>query len=58
MGLVHLAHDPDLNRQVAIKVLPEHLTTTPNLRRRFQYEAKLIARLDHDYSDPKSFVQE
>ena len=48
MGVVYLAFDPDLKRQVAIKVLPAHVVTTPHLRRRFQHEAKLIARLDHD----------
>lgn len=48
MGVVYLAYDPNLKRQVAIKVLPGHLAMTPTLRRRFQHEAKLIARLDHD----------
>ncbi|MCB0209721.1 MAG: protein kinase [Anaerolineae bacterium] len=48
MGVVYLAYDPILKRQVAIKVLPGHLAMTPELRRRFQREAKLIARLNHD----------
>ncbi|MCB0191360.1 MAG: serine/threonine protein kinase [Anaerolineae bacterium] len=48
MGVVYLAYDPQLKRQVALKVLPRHLAMTSDLRRRFQHEAKLIARLNHD----------
>jgi eukaryotic-like serine/threonine-protein kinase len=46
MGTVYLAHDTELNRQVAIKVLntPE---LTEDLRRRMVREAQIIARLEH-----------
>ena len=46
MGSVHLARDPQLNRQVALKLLLATLDTD-EWRRRFQREAKALARLDH-----------
>ncbi len=46
MGSVHLARDPQLNRQVALKLLHSTLDTD-EWRRRFQREAKALARLDH-----------
>ncbi len=49
MGLVYLAYDPNIKRQVAIKVLSGHLTQAGDIQQQFQHEAKLIARLDHDY---------
>ena len=48
MGVVHLAYDPNTKRQVAIKVLPRQLTTAPEFRERFQREARLVAKLEHD----------
>jgi serine/threonine protein kinase len=48
MGVVHLAYDPNTKRQVAIKVLPRQLTTAPEFRVRFQREAKLVAKLEHN----------
>jgi serine/threonine-protein kinase len=47
MGVVFLAHDLMLERQVAIKVLPPEMTGDPQLISRFQQEAKTAARLDH-----------
>ena len=47
MGIVFLAHDLMLERQVAIKVLPPEMTGDPQLIIRFQQEAKTAARLDH-----------
>lgn len=47
MGLVYLAVDPYMNRQVAIKSLPSRLTASPRLRTQFQHEAELIASLEH-----------
>jgi predicted Ser/Thr protein kinase len=47
MGAVFLAHDPSLDREVAIKVLPPELAVQPALRERFVREAKLAASLSH-----------
>jgi len=47
MGEVYLARDTRLQRTVAIKVLPAHLSSSPNLHARFEQEAKSIARLQH-----------
>ena len=47
MGLVYLAHDPKLDRHVAIKSLPAHLATDPERLSRFQREAKVLASLNH-----------
>jgi serine/threonine-protein kinase len=47
MGLVFLAHDQVLEREVAIKVLPPDMSRDPKLVRRFQQEAKTAAKLDH-----------
>jgi eukaryotic-like serine/threonine-protein kinase len=47
MAMVYLAHDPLMDRQVAVKVLPRQFTFDPNFRSRFQREAKIIARLEH-----------
>ena len=47
MGVVFLAHDLMLERQVAIKVLPTEMTGDPQLITRFQQEAKTAAKLDH-----------
>ena len=47
MGEVYLANDPKLDRQVAIKVLPETMTRDPERVARFEREAKLLASLNH-----------
>ncbi len=47
MGEVYRALDTRLDRNVAIKVLPQHLTTDPAALKRFQREAKAIAALNH-----------
>ena len=46
-GLVYLARDPRLNRQVALKVLAEGFATGPMSRMRFEREAEVASRLDH-----------
>ena len=46
MGEVYRARDPRLERDVAIKVLPEHFDDADSLSR-FQAEAKAIAALSH-----------
>ncbi|HEV3255894.1 MAG TPA: protein kinase [Gemmataceae bacterium] len=45
MGEVYLARHLVLGRQVAVKVLPEHLTANPDTVQRFRQEIKLLARL-------------
>ena len=47
MGEVYRAHDTRLNREVAIKVLPESLTADPDRLRRFEQEAQAAAALNH-----------
>jgi serine/threonine protein kinase/tetratricopeptide (TPR) repeat protein len=47
MGEVYLAEDTKLERQVALKFLPRHLTTNKEARERFEREAKAAAALNH-----------
>ena len=47
MGEVYRARDPRLDREVAIKILPEHLSNDSELQARFEREAKVIAALSH-----------
>jgi hypothetical protein len=47
MGVVCRAVDTALDRTVALKELPHHLTGRPDLVRRFRQEARLLARLSH-----------
>ena len=47
MGVVYTAHDPRLDRQVAIKILPPDLTRDDTAKRRFLQEAQAASALDH-----------
>lgn len=47
MGEVYRARDTKLGRDVAIKVLPEDLSSDPERRLRFEHEARVIAALNH-----------
>src|SRR5438046_4166193 len=47
MGEVYQARDTRLGRTVAIKVLNSSLVASPNLRSRFEREAKTISALNH-----------
>jgi Tol biopolymer transport system component len=49
MGEVYRAHDTRLGRDVAIKVLSSHLAATPEVRTRFEREARTISRLNHPH---------
>ena len=47
MGVVYLAEDNKLKRQVAIKFLPQHIAANSDERRRFEIEAQAAASLNH-----------
>ncbi len=47
MGQVYRAHDPRLNRDVALKVLPPEFSSDPARKARFEQEAKVVAALNH-----------
>jgi len=47
MGEVYRAHDPRLDRDVAIKVLPAAFGADPERLRRFEQEARAVAALSH-----------
>jgi serine/threonine-protein kinase len=47
MGIVYLAREVQLNRLVAIKVLPSSMSERPELRERFVREARMAASLSH-----------
>ena len=49
MGEVYRAHDARLGRDVAIKILPAHLSADPELRARFEREARAISHLSHPH---------
>jgi Tol biopolymer transport system component/tRNA A-37 threonylcarbamoyl transferase component Bud32 len=49
MGEVYKARDTRLERTVAVKVLPEHLTSNEDLRQRFEREAKTISQISHPH---------
>jgi serine/threonine-protein kinase len=52
MGIVYLARDVQLDRDVAIKVLPAHLARTAESRERFVREARTAAGLSHPHIVP------
>jgi eukaryotic-like serine/threonine-protein kinase len=47
MGEVYRARDSRLGRDVAIKVLPQHLSAQPEIRARFEREARTVSSLNH-----------
>ena len=49
MGEVYKARDTRLDRTVAIKVLPAHLSGDPERQQRFEREARAIAALNHPH---------
>ena len=65
MGVVYQAEDAKLERAVALKFLAPHLVQDPEVRKRFEREAKAAASLDHanvctvyeiDEADGKTFI--
>jgi Tol biopolymer transport system component len=49
MGEVFRAKDTRLGRDVAVKVLPRHLSSNAEIRARFEREAKTVSSLDHPH---------
>jgi len=47
MGEVYKAKDTRLDRIVAVKTLPPHIAAAPDLRERFEREARAISQLSH-----------
>ncbi len=52
MGVVYLAEDPQLRRQVAVKVMKTRFAANAGARRRFLQEARSAAMLSHDHVVP------
>ena len=51
-GAVYRAYQPALKREVAIKVILPEYATDPDFIRRFEFEAEVIARLEHPHIVP------
>jgi Tol biopolymer transport system component len=49
MGEVYRAKDTRLGRDVAIKIVPTHLSQNPEVRERFEREARAISSLNHPH---------
>src|SRR6267142_4915808 len=49
MGEVYRARDGRLDRDVAVKILPQHLSSDPALKARFEREARSISALSHPH---------
>src|SRR5450631_350384 len=49
MGEVYRARDTRLDRTVAIKILPSHLSDNPEAKHRFDREARVISSLNHPH---------
>jgi serine/threonine protein kinase len=47
MGVVYAAHDPKLDRPIAIKLLRSELATDASMRERMLREARALAKLEH-----------
>ena len=52
MGTVYLAHDKELDREVAVKLLASTLVHDAEVVERFEREARMTAKLDHPHIVP------
>ena len=52
MAAVYKAYQPSMERYVAVKVLPRHMSTSEEFVNRFKREAKLLAQLQHPHILP------
>jgi serine/threonine protein kinase len=50
MGKVYRARDTRLDRTVAVKILPSHLSSNSEAKQRFEREARAISSLNHPQS--------
>jgi WD40 repeat protein len=49
MGVVYLAEDPELRRQVALKAVRPELVARADMRDQFMSEARAVAAVEHDH---------
>ncbi|MBN2145145.1 MAG: protein kinase, partial [Candidatus Aureabacteria bacterium] len=47
MGIVYSGMDEDLNRKVAVKMLPKEFFSNEEQKKRFLQEARIVAKLGH-----------
>ena len=52
MGEVYRARDARLGRDVAVKVLPAHVASDPEVKQRFEREARALAAISHPHICP------
>jgi formylglycine-generating enzyme required for sulfatase activity/serine/threonine protein kinase len=52
MATVFKAYQPKMDRYVALKILPRHLSRNPEFSSRFSQEARIIAQLEHPHILP------
>ncbi|MGH9367496.1 MAG: hypothetical protein ACRD3M_07460 [Thermoanaerobaculia bacterium] len=53
MGEVYRARDTRLERDVAVKVRPAHLSSSEEMRQRFERETKTISQLSHAHTSAR-----
>src|SRR3954470_22031415 len=51
-GVVYRAYQPLIGRDVAVKIILPQYANHPDFIRRFEWEAQLVARLEHPYIVP------